>query len=145
MAFEQNASDAKIIYAHLKACDETFIPPLSQRVIIKDYAEKLFRFAERFEYFEENTLIGLLALYCNDPKKETAFISNLSVLEKWQKRGIAKKLLNSAIDFLQEKQFKKVSLETDINNFHAIHFYKKQSFKVIKTSPLVITLERDLT
>ena len=54
------------IQNHLKEVSPTFYPPLSERVNIDDYAQKIRKFGVTFEAWIDNCLIGLVACYVND-------------------------------------------------------------------------------
>ena len=73
------ASEAEIA-EHLSRCDADFVPPLSGRVEINDYAKKIASKATRFEAWSGGTLVGLVAAYCNDQEKHIAYITSVSVL-----------------------------------------------------------------
>ena len=53
-----NASEAEIV-GHLWHCDANFVPPLSDRVEINDYANKITNKAMRFEAWSGDKLVGL--------------------------------------------------------------------------------------
>jgi hypothetical protein len=58
-----NASEAQIA-GHLSRCDADFVPSLSGRVDINDYAKKIVNKAMRFEAWSGGELVGLVAAYC---------------------------------------------------------------------------------
>lgn len=57
------------------------------------------------------------------------YIDTVSVFEKFQGQGIAKKLLSFIDEKAKELDFKKVSLLVDINNLKALNLYEKMGFK----------------
>lgn len=115
------------IVQHLKACDSAFIPELSQKVNIEEYAVKIADKAHTFEAWEGKELVGLIAVYINFDSL-TAFITNVSVLSNYSRAGIGKELLHSCIGFLKNNSIKKVSLEVGISNSAALELYKKFNF-----------------
>ena len=62
------------IAEHLTRCDTDFVPPLSGRVEINDYVQKIFGKATTFEAWSSGALVGLVATYCNDQEKRIAYI-----------------------------------------------------------------------
>ena len=62
------ASEAEIA-EHLSRCDADFVPPLSGRVEINEYAKKIANKATRFEAWSGGMLVSLVAAYCNDHEK----------------------------------------------------------------------------
>ena len=55
-------------------------------------------------------------------------IIGIAVQEKYQRQGIATKLLKELINTANDKQVKTLSLEVDEKNEKAISFYKKNGF-----------------
>jgi ribosomal protein S18 acetylase RimI-like enzyme len=125
-----NAKLEKII-EHLTVCNSHFIPPLSSKVSIEDYAKKLLINAERYEAWMFDRLVGLVAVYMNNPMKEKAFITNVSVLPDCTGRGIAANLINESISKTRAEGFGKIMLEVSNSNFAAINLYKKLNFEII--------------
>ena len=93
--YRLNMASAAQIAEHLLRCDADFVPPLSGRVEIRDYAQKIASKATRFEAWSGGTLVGLVAAYCNDRDKRIAFITSVSVLREWTGKGIAARLMKS--------------------------------------------------
>lgn len=133
-SFTINQSNIHTIYEHLIENNDFFVPTLSVRVNINEYVQKLYNFSERFEAWDDSRskLIGLLAIYLNN-NTECCFISNISVSKEYQRKAIATKLINMAIKKAKSRHFKKIQLEVDTSNVHAIDFYKHIGFKEIET------------
>lgn len=94
-----NFSTFNDIYKHLKEVSPFFLPPLEERVDIEEYANKLFKYAQREEAYYDGELVGLVAYYCTEGEKE-AFISNVSVQQCFSHKGIATLLLNNTKNYL---------------------------------------------
>ena len=86
---------------HLNECSKNFIPELSTYVDIDTYSTKLFQKSTRVEAFLESELIGLIAIYINEQKKDS-FISNVSVLPKIEGNGVAKTLFAETLKLLKQ-------------------------------------------
>lgn len=140
-----NSVDLIELEAHLRSCDDSFVPPLSDRVDIQDYAQKLMNKSMRFEAWQENKLIGLVAAYCNDSKLEAAFITSVSVLPRWQGRGVAARLLDKCLAHLQQMGFAIIELEVDSRSRTAFELYRKRGFSVTHanghTLKMILTAE----
>lgn len=126
--FTQNKSTQKDILEHLKDCDKDFVPPLSNRVNLSDYAAKLVQKAERFEAWSMDKLVALVAVYANNLTERTAFITNVSVIPAHTGKGLAGKLLRSSFIQLKALTFRKVLLEVSPSNEKAMNLYKKTGF-----------------
>ena len=123
------ASEAEIA-AHLVRCDADFVPPLSGRVAIQDYARKIASTALRFEAWSGGSLIALVAAYCNDRNKCIAYITSVSVLRAWTGKGIGASLVGQCIERAKESGMQLVSLEVAEANIRAIKLYSKRGFVV---------------
>ena len=141
-AFEmlRNRASASEIAAHLRACDGVFVPPLSERVDLDDYAEKIVQRAERFEAWSNGQLAGLVAIYCNDCGRRTAFITSVSVLPARQGEGIASRLLQACTESVRQTGFKGIELEVGAHNSAATRLYEKHGFAVSHTRDNLHTL-----
>lgn len=131
LEFSINQSDEENVAQLLQLCDGHFIPPLSERVHIAMYVEKITKHAERVEAWSDNNLIGLVAIYCNDKKKFVAFITNVCVSPYWQGLGVASRLLSLTIDFLHSQKFKSIELEVNRHNYSAISLYERKGFSIL--------------
>ncbi len=129
-SFKSNTANEFELTIHLELCDSSFVPPLSKRVSIIEYANKLLKFSHRLEAWESNQLIGLIAVYCNNPNKNSAYITSVSVLPSYQGKGIGSDLLNNCINHIKFLSFSNIELEVFHENFHAVQLYQSNGFKV---------------
>lgn len=138
-----NASEAEIA-EHLSRCDADFVPPLSGRVEISDYAQKIASKATRFEAWSGGTLVGLVAAYCNDQEKRVAYITSVSVLKEWMSKGIAARLMSRCIEHAKASGMRQVSLEVASDNAPAIRLYEKSGFVAGKVNAPFVTMDLHL-
>jgi len=122
-----HASETEIA-AHLRACNSIFLPPLCSQVDVSSYSQKIVDKAQRFEVYVNTTLVGLVAIYCNLPDRRTAFITSVSVLPSFQRRGIASRLMHDCITHVKLLGFAKIELEVEYNNERAIALYAQHGF-----------------
>jgi GNAT superfamily N-acetyltransferase len=115
---------------HLQNVSSAFVHDLSNRVDVKEYSQKLFSMAEREEAWSGDNLIGLVAYYINHDTQK-AFITNVSVDIRFQKQGIATKLLENAKCVAIEERMKLISLEA-ANDDELIAFYLHNGFSLHK-------------
>ena len=121
------ASPAEIA-VHLSQCDAHFVPSLSARVKIEDYANKIATQATRFEAWSGGNLVGLAAAYCNDQETRVAYLTNVSVLREWMGKGVAESLLSQCFKHAAAAGMRQVSMEVGEGNTPAIKLYKKFGF-----------------
>ncbi len=126
--YRLNSASEVEIAEHLSRCDTAFVPPLSGRVEISDYAQKIASKATRFEAWSGGTLVGLVAAYCNDHEKRIAYITSVSVLREWIGNGIAVRLVGQCIEYAKTSGMRQISLEVASDNAPAIRLYEKSGF-----------------
>ena len=128
LEFVTNRADAAAIEAHLRACEAQFVPPLSSRVDLAAYGAKMVEHAVLFEAWAGDRLVGLVAGYANDLKRQDSFVTNVSVLPGWHGRGVANRLLGAFIVHAREAGFVRVVLRVDTRNDAARGLYRKHGF-----------------
>ena len=141
--FRRNTASATELAAHLAACDASFVPPLSSRVVLDAYAKKIASRAERFEAWSGDTLAGVVATYAGDPDG-TAFVTNVSVLPAFARRGIGAALLHDCIAWLRDAGRHWARLEVSGDNSAAIHLYRGFGFTGDASAGTTLTLTLDL-
>lgn len=134
------ASEAEIA-EHLSRCDADFVPPLSGRVEISDYAKKIASMATRFEAWSGGTLIGLVAAYCNDQEKRIVYITSVSMLREWMGKGNSARLMSQCISHAKVSGMRQISLEVANDNLPAIRLYEKNGFVTGKANALFISMD----
>ncbi|MBX4928433.1 GNAT family N-acetyltransferase [Rhizobium binae] len=139
-----NLASASDIAHHLNECGTVFAEGLRARVDIDAYALKILLNAERFEAWSDGMLIGLLAIYCNNPQQTSAFITNLSVFEEWRGRGIAGALLERSVALARQKGFEIIRLEVEAKNMAAVTVYRRHGFVVLDGEQSMLRMKRDL-
>jgi ribosomal protein S18 acetylase RimI-like enzyme len=143
--YKVNIAKKNDIIYHFNHCDSSFFKSLSERVEISEYSKKIEKLATTFEAWSGKTLIGLIAVYFNDTINRIAFITNVSVVKKFQQKGIASYLLNQSIEYAIKNEFSSIELEVEKQNHKAIRLYKQKNFSETKTinNCLLMTLKLD--
>jgi len=126
--YYQNKASIAEISEHLAHCDTNFIPPLSSRANIDNYAKKIAITATRFEAWSAEKLVGLVAAYCNDAEHRIAFITSVSALTEWRGQGVPSNLISRCIAHAKKNDFTLIKLEADSKNIPAIKLYEKSGF-----------------
>jgi ribosomal-protein-alanine N-acetyltransferase len=127
--YTRDRAGAGDVLAHLRRCDATFAPPLSSRVDLAAYAEKLVARARRWEAWSEGRLVGLVAVYADAPAGGTGFVSNVSVDPARRGAGVARRLLTEAIGFVRGAGLGTLDLEVDGRAERAIALYSSLGFR----------------
>lgn len=128
IVYRLDGAGADDVAQHLQRCDAQFVPPLSDRVHLGEYAQKIVDHAIRFEAWSDGVLVGLVAAYCNDAVRRIAFITSVSVLKEWVGRGIGERLMRDCVEYAKLNGMRKISLEVAVEQRSAIHLYEKCGF-----------------
>ena len=138
--YQSNKASEAEIAEHLSRCDADFVPTLSSRVEIKNYAKKIINKATRFEAWSGDTLLGLVAAYYNDQEKRIAYLTSISVLKEWMGKGIAACLMRRCIEHAKASGMWQISLEVEEGNAPAIRLYKKSGFVTGKVNKPFVSM-----
>jgi ribosomal protein S18 acetylase RimI-like enzyme len=125
-----NTAGIEDLRYHFGLLNKDFIKQLESRKGLKKYIEKVHTNATLYEFWEDNKLIGIAAVYENRDIKKPAYLTNLSVVEKENGKGIGKKLMDVAIESLKEKEYTELLLEVQKNNDNALRLYRQLGFAI---------------
>jgi len=128
-----DTSDFRHIEKHLWECDSRFMPPLSSRVNLCDYAIKMENLADRFEAWDADRLVGLVAAYIRNSNKIEGFISSASVCDDFQGQGVGSLLMQRCLASASAYGLAKLSLEVADQDVKACAFYVKLGFHSVGT------------
>jgi len=136
LVYKTRTASLEEVLRHLKRCDGHFVPPLSSRVDLLDYARKIHKNAVSFEAWDEDThsLVGMINAYLNDPKGQAAYITNVSVAREYMGQGVASVLLAMCLALAQADHFSIVKLEVLPENVPAMRLYTRAGFKAVASS-----------
>jgi ribosomal-protein-alanine N-acetyltransferase len=144
--FRINTSTVEHIKKHLIECSPHFAPVLATYVDIEEYSDKIFNKAVKFEAFDNNKLIGLVAVYI-DLNRKIGFITDVSVNIEYKGHGIASNLIKQVKSHALRNNIETLALEVYHENIKAINFYNKHGFttygSTTKTSFMQYELGRD--
>ena len=117
------------IYNFLLEVDKDFPTPLSNKVNLEEYADKLQRCAVIFKATCGTTIMGMVAMYCNDTTSKSAYIPLVATKKDYRGLGIGKSLIGGAVCFARKKGLKKIGIHTE--NPNALKLYASLGFKLI--------------
>jgi ribosomal protein S18 acetylase RimI-like enzyme len=127
LEYRRDTATTDDVRAHLTLCDADFTPPLSARLDLGDYAAKLAERADRFEAWDGDRLVGLVAAYVT-PGAPEAFITNVSVVSELRGHGVAAALVGDCIDRARASGAAALKLEVATADRAAGRFYEKLGF-----------------
>lgn len=119
------------ILRFLKDIDNDFNPALSEKVILEEYVDKIYKKSHLVSHCLNNgKIVGLLVVYCNDFIDYRAYVALVGVLKDYRGRGIAERMMRECIDYVRCNNFKTIGIHS--NNKIAINLYKKLVFNIIE-------------
>ena len=130
----------KDLFEHFKKCNGQFLERLNQRVNLLSYCKKLHKNAVTFEAWNDSKLVGVVSVYLNNKESAIGFISNVSVVPAFERRGIASRLINMAIERARKLEFLELCLDVHSGNATALSFYRKHGFIVTSRTEKEITM-----
>jgi len=86
-------------------------------------------YADRFEAWSGDELVGLVAIYLNDEEARIGHITDVSVVRSCRGRGVARHLLEQAEGAAKGRGFLKLTLEVYPSNSEAVTLYRALRFK----------------
>lgn len=131
LTYKINTATVEQIHALLMECDERFVPVLSSRTNLNEYARKLFERSVSFEAWHDSMMIGMVNAYLNDAEQQTGFITNVIVMERYSRRGVAINLLEMCLEHAQKLNCRRVILEVWQENEAAFRLYTRAGFTII--------------
>ena len=132
----------KCVIEFLKKIDSLFKIPLSQKIDLEEYSKKIVRNADVFLALDNESIVGIVVGYNNDKELKISNMSILVVLNEYQGKGIARKLVNNFLNLAKNKKMEKVKLSTV--DARALKLYESLNFKIVREENEVYYLEKIL-
>jgi ribosomal protein S18 acetylase RimI-like enzyme len=121
---------AHALVGFLNRVDSDFSPPLSVRVNLSDYVDKLLTNAEVFGIYDSSSrLVGAFAVYANDHDNYAAYVSFIATDPLVRGMGIGRKLMLCMVSHCRDSKMKSLKLEVSRKNQIAIELYRKFGFQ----------------
>jgi ribosomal protein S18 acetylase RimI-like enzyme len=135
LRYENSNYDVKDIEAFIRKLDKDFVPPLSNRVDLKAYAEKLVK--EGIVLVARNSkdrssLQGMLGFYCTPEEFDVAFISFLGVVPSARGQGLANHLLAECKNIVHLAEMDAIETRTWHTNTAGIRAYLRCGFTIVE-------------
>ncbi len=144
LIYKTKTASRKQVLSHLQECDANFSPPLSQRVDLADYANRLSEKSVSFEAWDGSILVGMLNAYLNNVDNRTGFITNVSVLKEYARRRVGSTLLQMCLEYASQRNFSCIRLAVSRENGPALGLYSGIGFKVIAEEGNKLLLEHNI-
>lgn len=119
------------IKEYIVTYDNDFYEPLSIRVDLDVFAEKLHNLSTTFIVVYKGKVAGLLASYFYDVQSKKGFITLVHIKREFQGRHLSSYLVKIVQTYAESIKFKYIDLMVYRDNISAFGLYSKYGFKVI--------------
>jgi len=134
-----NKSSRPELEQHFHSCDLQYYPFSHNASDFSSYMDKIYSKAERFEMWNGKMMVGLVASYLNDDVRKEAFITSVSVMNAYRRKGIAGVLLKKCIDYSAINGFPMIKLKVHLDN-PVIKLYKSLNFHSVHQEGSYLTM-----
>ncbi|SHK85403.1 Acetyltransferase (GNAT) family protein [Fibrobacter sp. UWT2] len=131
------------LFLFLQETDDYFVPAMSVRVNLRDWAVKMCKYAVIFEYELDGEIIGLGATYFNNAPAYS-FGTYVCVKKEYQKEMYGVELIQKMIDFARENGSKGFKCEIRKSNKPLVKFYKLMGLEAVEEISVPNTTETGL-
>lgn len=121
-----------MLHTFIDQLDHDFDPPLSSRIQIDAYAQRLADNAEVLvaEDEEHGAPIGVCAFYCNDALTLEGYITYLGVIPRARHLKIGQQLVEQSLAIAWSHSMRSVALHTTPHDPRLQRFYERSGFAV---------------
>lgn len=117
---------------YVLAHDNDFYEPLSGRVDIETFVEKVHRLSTSFILVIDGEVAGLIASYFYDVPSEKGFVTLTHTKKEYRGQHLSTVLLKAVQDYARSVHFKYIDLMVYKANIPAFNLYKKHDFEVLE-------------
>ena len=119
------------ILEYLENCDHDFYEPLSSRVTLDDFSQKLSALSTTFILLFKSAIAGVVCAYLYAPEGKKGFITLVHVKQEFRGQHLANKLLASAYRHAKERGFETIELFVSKQQVNAFQLYLRNGFTVV--------------
>lgn len=127
--YKPNEYNQNKLHKFLEETDDYFIPALSVRVDLNDWAKKLCEYATIFEVEIDQVLIGIGALYFNKAP-EYSYGTFVCVKKEYQKEMYGVELIQQMISYAKDNASTGFKGEIRKSNKQMVKFYKLMGLEI---------------
>lgn len=123
--------DENKLFSFLQETDDYFIPPISNRVNLREWAKKLCDLAIIFEQEVDGLLVGIGAMYFNC-SPNYSYGTYVCVKKEYQKEMYGVELIEQMIDFAKRNGSQGFRGEIRKSNKQMVKFYKLMGLDIVE-------------
>lgn len=119
---------------YVLAHDNDFYEPLSGRIDVDAFVNKVHTLSTTFVLVQEGVVAGLIASYFYDLPSEKGFITLTHTRREFRGQHLSTILLKTVQEYARSINFKYIDLMVYKDNAPAFNLYLKHGFKVLSVS-----------
>ena len=112
----------------IHAVSDDFKPAFLSYVNLRVYFEKIKKLADFIYCVDNDNIVGLVVIYCNDEDLKESYIPFVAVRREYRKCHIAKSLMTEVENHALEKGMRSIKIRT--NNSIALTLYQKLKYEI---------------
>ena len=111
--------------------DNDFYEPLSARVDMEAFSQKLSDLSTTFIVFKDGEVAGLICAYFYQPETKKGFITLVHTMHEYRGQHLSLPLLDSVKQYAQERAFEHIGLFVSKQQISAYNLYSRHGFITI--------------
>lgn len=111
--------------------DSDFYKPLSARVDMDAFSQKLSDLSTTFVIYKDAEVAGLICSYFYDPASRAGFITLVHTKHEYRGQHLSLYLLNAVKEYARKRGFERISLFVSKQQTSAFQLYLQHGFNVI--------------
>ena len=120
------------IEVFLRAVDQSFPIPLSDKQDLSAYARKLYEHATLCAACKDGKIVSMVAGYTENLTGDWAYIAIVATLPEGRGQGTARRLVQEFIQICAQKQVRAVHLYAVSENIAAMRLYQTLGFRALQ-------------
>lgn len=111
--------------------DKDFYEPLSARVDMDAFSQKLSNLSTTFVIYKDDSVAGIICSYFYDSASKAGFITLVHTKHEYRGQHLSLYLLNSVKEYARRKGFERITLFVSKQQTSAFQLYSRHGFNVL--------------
>ena len=121
----------EFIKEYILQYDNDFYEPLSARVDMEAFSQKLSDFSTTFVIYKNASVAGLICSYFYDPASKAGFITLVHTKHEYRGQHLSLHLLDIVKEYARKKDFERITLFVSKQQTSAFQLYSRHGFNVL--------------
>ena len=126
---------AAFILEYLAECDRDFYEPLSSRVNLEEFSQKLSQLSTTFVLYKHGVIAGLVCAYFYQPDSHKGFITLVHTKQEFRGQHLASLLVETVKEYAQSQNFATIELFVSKQQTSAFQLYLRHGFAIVSEEP----------